>query len=198
MTSEQNSWRAMISRCTNPKDVKYHLYGGRGITVCQSWLSFAAFLGDLGLKPNPSYTIERVNGNDGYYPGNCKWATKAEQNRNKSNNRLITLNDITKPLMDWCNDRAINFNTARWRLDAIGLPPSQALDPTLQFGPHVSGEDHWCAKLTLEIAEVIREAHRSGDTILGLAKKHGVDRKTIKCIIKGVTWKRKETECQST
>jgi transposase-like protein len=76
-------WATMIQRCTNPRNRQYRHYGGRGITVCQPWLeSFERFVADMGPRP-ARHTIERVN-NDGHYePRNCKWATYAEQAKNK-------------------------------------------------------------------------------------------------------------------
>lgn len=76
-------WENIIQRCRNPKNTNYPRYGGRGIRVCERWLSFEAFLADVGLRPSPELSIERIN-NDGHYePGNCKWATHAEQQKNR-------------------------------------------------------------------------------------------------------------------
>ena len=76
------SWYAMKKRCRNPRDIHYDLYGARGITVCDRWLRFANFLSDMGEKPL-GLTIERVNNDGNYEPGNCKWATYLEQARNR-------------------------------------------------------------------------------------------------------------------
>lgn len=85
------SWGAMVSRCTNPRDVNYHRYGGRGITICKRWLdSFENFLEDMGERP-PGKTLDRYPNNDGNYErGNCRWATPKEQaaNRHHQSRRL--------------------------------------------------------------------------------------------------------------
>jgi hypothetical protein len=75
---------AMIARCENPKNNSFLDYGGRGITVCQEWRkSFKAFLNDMGQKPSPDHSIDRIDVNGNYEPGNCRWATQSEQQLNK-------------------------------------------------------------------------------------------------------------------
>jgi hypothetical protein len=73
----------MIQRCTNPKNIGYKLYGGRGISVCQRWGAFENFLADMGERP-PGTTIDRYPNNNGNYePGNCRWATALQQRHNQ-------------------------------------------------------------------------------------------------------------------
>src|SRR5262245_9255007 len=82
---ELNSWYGMKNRCSNPKSSAWSNYGGRGIAVCQRWAeSFNNFLADMGPKPSPKHSIDRYPNNDGNYePGNCRWATQAEQRANQ-------------------------------------------------------------------------------------------------------------------
>lgn len=83
-SSEYRSWTHMIGRCENPKDKDYHHYGGRGISVCPRWRhSFSAFLADVGPKPTPRHSIDRINNDGNYEPGNVQWATRSQQMRNR-------------------------------------------------------------------------------------------------------------------
>lgn len=89
-TPEYGVWRHMLNRCYNPKHEKYPIYGGRGITVCDAWRhDFAAFLAYVGPRPSPDHTIDRLDNNLGYQPGNVRWASYHEQNVNRSNTIMI-------------------------------------------------------------------------------------------------------------
>ncbi len=80
---EWNAWASMRKRCTNPRHEFFHLYGGRGITVCKRWDDFSAFLADMGARPSPEHSLDRSNNDGNYEPSNCRWATRSEQARNK-------------------------------------------------------------------------------------------------------------------
>lgn len=86
-TRTYNCWASMIQRCTNPKSGGYRWYGARGIAVCEAWRDFRRFLSDMGECP-PGLSIDRIDPSGNYEPGNCRWATQQEQQRNRSNNKL--------------------------------------------------------------------------------------------------------------
>lgn len=83
-SSTYNSWVRMIDRCTNEHNNRFPRYGGRGIKVCERWKKFENFLADLGEKPDKALSIDRINNDGDYEPGNCRWATASEQARNRS------------------------------------------------------------------------------------------------------------------
>ena len=99
--SEFNSWLCMRSRCTQPSHRSYNNYGGRGITVCSRWQDYDAFMADMGPKPGPEYTLDRIDVNGPYSPENCRWVTNAAQQRNKRTNRLVTAFGETLCLAEW-------------------------------------------------------------------------------------------------
>lgn len=82
-TAEHTCWIDMRQRCENPKNRSYKNYGGRGIKVCRRWRSFRNFLADMGKRPTPQHSIERIKNMRGYSPSNCEWATKVQQLKNR-------------------------------------------------------------------------------------------------------------------
>lgn len=126
---EYMSWQSMKGRCLNPKDDAYQDYGGRGITIHMAWRrSFQAFLADMGPRPKGT-TLDRYPDNDGNYePGNCRWATLSEQNKNTRRARRLTFNGETLSLVDWEKRVGVDAMTIERRQRA-GQTPEQCLRP---------------------------------------------------------------------
>lgn len=117
-TKEYRTWAKMIARCTNQNDPKYHRYGGRGITVCERWRhSYDNFLSDLGRAPSKKHSIDRINVNGNYEPGNCRWATAKQQANNTTKNRYISYLGITKSASDWALEVGMKQATIIARLN---------------------------------------------------------------------------------
>lgn len=111
-------WRSIVFRCINPKSPAYPRYGGRGVTVCERWRrSVHAFLEDMGPRPTPKHTVERVDNDGNYEPGNCRWATRKEQGRNKpGQNVRLTCGGRTKLLTEWAEETGMSVQTLWARL----------------------------------------------------------------------------------
>lgn len=114
---EYKSWQSMRQRCTNPKAAGYRRYGGRGITVCEAWMaSFTAFLADMGPRPSIQHTLDRLDNDGNYEPGNCRWATTHEQAQNRCNTMAITMDGETLTLAEWCRKKGLKESTVRTRM----------------------------------------------------------------------------------
>jgi hypothetical protein len=118
-TPEYAAWINIKQRCYNPNKTSYQNYGGRGITVCERWReSYPNFLADMGPRPSPKHSIDRIDNDGPYSPDNCRWTTREEQNTNKRNTVWITHNDQTKPLKQWADELNLNRATLFYRYRA--------------------------------------------------------------------------------
>lgn len=118
----------MIQRCTNPKNDRFASYGGRGITVCERWRrSFDAFATDVGARPSRQHTIDRIDNTKGYEPGNVRWATAIQQQRNMRSNVQVTFRGETLLLVEWAERLKIKYTTLSLRLFR-GWSVERALD----------------------------------------------------------------------
>lgn len=115
-TPEYSIFLAIRQRCNNPNNTFYHYYGGRGIKICDRWSTFDAFIADMGRKPDPKSTIDRIDTNGDYTPENCRWVSRKVQQNNCRNNRRLTFNGITKTIAEWSQELGIHRNTIDARL----------------------------------------------------------------------------------
>lgn len=134
---EHMVWSRMLARCNNPNDCNFEYYGGKGIRVCERWLSFENFFADMGERPKgvgvngrAVWSIERKNVLGDYEPGNCHWATTKEQNNNKTNTRLYTVEGVTQSLRAQADRFRISVPAVEARInrgwaeeDAFTVPP---------------------------------------------------------------------------
>jgi len=109
------SWTEMRDRCNNHRSPIYKYYGGRGITICERWKEFKNFLEDMGER-SEGFTIERINNNKGYFPHNCKWATRKEQSRNSRHNRVIKYQGKIQCITLWAEEIGIDYKVLWARL----------------------------------------------------------------------------------
>jgi len=128
-------WGCMKSRCYNPKHNSYSIYGGKGVTVCDRWMTFENFVEDMSPRP-PGTSLDRIDGNGPYCKENCRWATAVEQGRNKSNNNLVEIYGLNKPVSFWAELSGTPDKTIYARLDrgwegkrAVFTPPRKITRP---------------------------------------------------------------------
>jgi hypothetical protein len=134
ISKEYRTWRGMKNRCLNPRNKQYPAYGGRGIMIWPAWIaSYETFLADVGRAPTPEHTIGRIDNNGPYAPGNVRWETMREQNRNMRRTCYLTLHGETLLLADWVQRTGLNRQTIQMRKQR-GYTDEQAL--TMPLGKH--------------------------------------------------------------
>lgn len=124
----------MISRCYNNKNKSYADYGGRGITVCDRWRnSFPDFIKDMGKKPT-GLSIDRIENNGNYEPGNCRWANSFNQANNTRKNVYLTYKGETRTVNQWARHLNLANSTLRNRLDKLNWPIDKAFNVNPDYG----------------------------------------------------------------
>lgn len=123
-SSTYNSWDNMIQRCHNPKNTNYIRYGAKGTSVCDRWRGkdgFVNFLSDMGEKPTPKHSIDRIENSKGYFAENCRWATRKEQHRNRTTNVWYEYNGDKMILTDWANKLKVSQNQLKEHIEKYGI-----------------------------------------------------------------------------
>jgi hypothetical protein len=128
-TKLYHSWKCMKYRCLNSHYTEYHLYGGRGITVCNEWLTFENFAKwALANGYKEGLSIDRIDANGNYERNNCKWSTAKEQANNKRNNHFITCEGETHTLAEWADIKGLDYGCLESRLNNLGWDIKTALN----------------------------------------------------------------------
>ena len=130
-TAEYRTWGQMLSRCNNPNHKLFRHYGARGIRVVRRWTTFENFLEDMGRRTTPKHSLDRVDNNGDYGPGNCRWATSTQQNNNQRKSRgrvptVVTISGREQLLTDWLKEARVSPRTY-YRRKAAGMPDAEAL-----------------------------------------------------------------------
>lgn len=116
-SKEYRTWLAIKRRCLDKNDKRYHDYGGRGITICIDWTySYENFLLSVGRAPTNNHSIDRIDVNGNYEPGNVRWSTRIEQQNNMRSNVMITYMGETKTLAQWCRELGLKYGTVSTRI----------------------------------------------------------------------------------
>lgn len=138
-TPEHKIWLGMLSRCRNPNVKCYADYGGRGVVVCEAWADFSAFLADVGERPSPTHSLERIKTDGDYEPGNVRWATPLEQANNKRNTRYVEYRGRRMALNDAVRAAgSIIHREAAWIRIKTGWSVDRALETPRLFESHAS------------------------------------------------------------
>ena len=147
---EYATWANMLRRCQQESAANYHSYGGRGITVCERWLVYENFLADMGRRPSSRHSIERVNVNGNYEPGNCIWATKEVQVNNTTRNVIHEVNGQRLTNTQLAAQMNVTPGTIAYRLKQ-GL----SIDQVVEAGGNLPGSYDYLGE-KLSIREISR------------------------------------------
>lgn len=112
-------WREMVRRCQSPRSLSYENYGARGIRVCDEWIGkdgCQRFIEHIGPRPSRDHSVDRIDNNGNYEPGNVRWATRKMQNSNTRKNVFVEFYGKTMTLTEWCNISCVSVKTVRARI----------------------------------------------------------------------------------
>lgn len=188
-TPEYRAWTSMRSRCYYPRYQYYEYYGGRGISVCDAWRdSYFNFLNDMGRRPSPQHSLDRIDTNGNYEPANCRWATHLEQAQNQRTNTVLVIDGEAHCLTEWARITGLSRGTIYRRMRSGALMTrEQMLGP----GGTAHGERVGTAKLTTEQVREIKSLE-GAISRKALARKYGVTLKAISGILNGTSWRHVE------
>lgn len=130
-SKEWCAWASMIQRCYNSKNKRYYSHGGRGIIVCERWISsYENFLEDVGRAPSKLHSLDRIDNDGDYEPGNCRWSTDSEQANNRRSNIRVNFQGRTQTLKQWCDELSLPYERIKARIHR-GYTPEDAFLKTI-------------------------------------------------------------------
>lgn len=174
-----NTWLRMRRRCHSPGDDSYPRYGARGIRVCERWHTFANFVSDVGVKPSSKHTLDRIDVNGDYEPGNVRWATQTDQARNTRFNVKLTHGGRTQCVSAWASEFGLDRKTLASRIET-GWPIGVALS-TPAGADNKSRE-----RIPKSEYDAIQALWRTGMRNIDIARKYGVAPSLICRIIRPI------------
>ncbi len=130
---EYRIWQGMKSRCYSPSNAAYYKYGARGIGVCERWMNVENFISDMGPRPSPKHSLDRIDGTKDYSPENCRWATPEQQQRNIKTNVFLEYDGKSMIAADWAKIVGIDAKTIQSRIQKLGWTAEEALTLPLNF-----------------------------------------------------------------
>lgn len=156
-------WERMRSRCENLTNPKYPIYGARGVKVCKRWYRFDTFAKDVGRRPSPEHTLDRIDNDGDYKPSNVRWATAREQSNNTRTNVHVTIGGRTRTITEWADASGLTRTTIGQRIDR-GWAPERLLEPhahRVTFRGRTQSRSAWAREFKLG-AGTLRHRLRSG------------------------------------
>jgi len=187
-TPEYFAWMGMKNRCLNPKAQGFRYWGGRGIKICDRWMVYENFLEDMGPRPTPKHSLDRINNNGDYEPSNCRWATIDEQNRNKRTNIWMTFRGKTMLPIDWSKELGICIETLEGRLRRGWSHEKTLSTPVLDHSEVSRGESNGRAKLTEKDVSTIRDLLNTGLSQREIGERFGVTQVMVSRIKLRIAW----------
>ena len=168
-TPEYNSWSDMRSRCRDSFNASYKHYGGRGIKVCDRWNAndgsgYLNFLADMGRKPSPRHSLDRIDPDGDYCPENCRWATMKEQNMNKKNTTVVEWNGEKDSLTGWAKRLNMVVPAVKYNHEH-GLPLDTRRRPLRNKKYNGKSLKEWAVELDVRYEALLRFVRTHDDDI---------------------------------
>lgn len=160
-----STWASMLDRCRNTRNPCYKNYGGRGIYVCDRWQNFRLFESDMGPRPTAAHSLDRIDNDGPYSPENCRWATRAVQNRNKSDNRKVVFDGVEYLAVDLGKEAGLKPDTIIYRANQ-GLTFDEVMNPARRINSSGLANARIAMRKIREATTHCKKGHSLSDAII--------------------------------